>query len=43
MEKLNTNELLTCNGGNILTICSSLFFNAVYVLKKFKIVFGGRK
>lgn len=43
MEKLNTNELLTCNGGNILTVCSSLFFNVVYALKKLKVVFGGRR
>lgn len=43
MEKLNKNELITCNGGNIITTFTSLFVSMINVVKKFRIVFGGAK
>lgn len=41
MEKLNKNELLACDGGNVITTFTSLFISMINVVKKFKVVFGG--
>lgn len=41
MEKLNKNELITCNGGNMLTTFTSLFISLINVVKKIRVVFGG--
>lgn len=43
MEKLNNNELLICNGGNIIITFTNMFVNMVNVIKKLKIGFGGIK
>jgi len=43
MEKLNKNELLACNGGNIITAITGIFFSFINVVKKFKVAFGGRR
>lgn len=41
MEKLNKNELIACNGGNIITAFTGLFMSFINVVKKFKVVLGG--